>query len=90
MTGQFIISATVLYHKIQKEELAWIFLNFNQKRGYYQLRGEDFEDEKNKVFVRLKVDKIVDSGENIKGKILYDVYFENGWKYEKQIVKTED
>ncbi|WP_221630263.1 type II CRISPR RNA-guided endonuclease Cas9 [Chryseobacterium lactis] len=86
----YYLRQKALYHKIQKEELAWILLNFNQKRGYYQLRGEDFEDEKNKVFVRLKVDKIVDSGENIKGKILYDVYFENGWKYEKQIVKTED
>ncbi|STD13021.1 type II CRISPR RNA-guided endonuclease Cas9 [Elizabethkingia anophelis] len=79
-----------LSHKIEKEELAWILLNFNQKRGYYQLRGEDFEEEKDKVFVRLKVDRVVDSGENVKGRILYDVYFENGWKYEKQIVKTED
>lgn len=86
----YYLRKKALHHKIQKEELACILLNFNQKRGYYQLRGEDFEDEKNKVFVRLKVDKIVDSGENIKGKILYDVYFENGWKYEKQIVKTED
>lgn len=79
-----------LSQKIEKEELAWILLNFNQKRGYYQLRGEDFEEEKDKVFVRLKVDRVVDSGENVKGRILYDVYFENGWKYEKQIVKTED
>lgn len=79
-----------LSQKIEKEELAWILLNFNQKRGYYQLRGEDFEEEKDKTFVRLKVEKIVDSGDNIKGKILYDVYFENGWKYDKQIVKTED
>ena len=79
-----------LTQKIEKEELAWILLNFNQKRGYYQLRGEDFEEEKDKTFVRLKVEKIVDSGDNIKGKILYDVYFDNGWKYDKQIVKTED
>lgn len=79
-----------LSQKIEKGELAWILLNFNQKRGYYQLRGEDFEEEKDKTFVRLKVEKVIDSGDNIKGKILYDVYFENGWKYDKQIVKTED
>lgn len=79
-----------LSQKITGQELAWILLNFNQKRGYYQLRGEDFEEEKDKTFVRLKVEKIADSGDNIKGKILYDVYFENGWKYDKQIVKTED
>ena len=30
-----------LTSKISKEELAWILLNFNQKRGYYQLRGEE-------------------------------------------------
>nr|WP_238536293.1 type II CRISPR RNA-guided endonuclease Cas9 [Chryseobacterium populi] len=86
----YYLRKKALSQKIEKEELAWILLNFNQKRGYYQLRGEDFEEEKDRVFVRLKVDRVVDSGENIKGKILYDVYFENGWKYEKQIVKTED
>lgn len=86
----YYLRKKALFQKIEKEELAWILLNFNQKRGYYQLRGEDFEEEKDKTFVRLKVEKIVDSGDNIKGKILYDVYFENGWKYDKQIVKTED
>ncbi|UUV20210.1 type II CRISPR RNA-guided endonuclease Cas9 [Paenimyroides aestuarii] len=86
----YYLRKKALSKKIEKEELAWILLNFNQKRGYYQLRGEDFEEEKDKTFVRLKVDRIVDSGENVKGKILYDVYFENGWKYDKQIVKTED
>lgn len=86
----YYLRKKALTQKIEKEELAWILLNFNQKRGYYQLRGEDFEEEKDKTFVRLKVEKIVDSGDNIKGKILYDVYFENGWKYDKQIVKTED
>lgn len=86
----YFLRYKALSQKIEKEELAWILLNFNQKRGYYQLRGEDFEEEKDKTFVRLKVDKIVDSGDNVKGKILYDVYFDNGWKYDKQIVKTED
>jgi len=86
----YYLRKKAISQKIEKEELAWILLNFNQKRGYYQLRGEDFEEEKDKTFVRLKVEKIIDSGDNVKGKILYDVYFENGWKYDKQIVKTED
>ncbi len=30
-----------LTQPITKEELAWILLNFNQKRGYYQLRDEE-------------------------------------------------
>jgi CRISPR-associated endonuclease Csn1 len=86
----YYLRKKALSQKIEREELAWILLNFNQKRGYYQLRGEDFEEEKDKIFVRLKVERILDSGETIKGKILYDVYFENGWKYDKQVVKTED
>ncbi len=86
----YYLRKKALTQKIEKEELAWILLNFNQKRGYYQLRGEDIEEEKDKAFVQLKVANVVDSGENINGKALYDVYFENGWKYEKQIVKTED
>jgi len=48
-----------LTQKIEKEELAWILLNFNQKRGYYQLRGEDFEEEKDKTFVRLKSKRLL-------------------------------
>lgn len=86
----YYLRKKALTQKIEKEELAWILLNFNQKRGYYQLRGEDIEEEKDKAFVQLKVANVVDSGENVNGKTLYDVYFENGWKYEKQIVKTED
>ncbi|MGN7863589.1 type II CRISPR RNA-guided endonuclease Cas9 [Chryseobacterium sp. 22458] len=86
----YYLRKKALTQKIEKEELAWILLNFNQKRGYYQLRGEDIEEEKDKFFVKLNVDKVVDSGEKVKGKTLYDVYFDNGWKYEKQIVKTED
>ncbi|MCP5064140.1 MAG: CRISPR-associated protein Csn1 [Ignavibacteriae bacterium] len=81
--------------KITKEELAWLILNFNQKRGYYQLRGEEEEtqtEEKKKEFCVLKVQEVIDSGEVIKksGDKLYDVYFENGWKYEKQITKVEN
>lgn len=90
----YYLRKKALTEKITKEELAWIILNFNQKRGYYQLRGEDeLEDtDKNKTFEVLKVDRVVDSGEKINksGDILYDVYFENGWKYNKQITKTEN
>lgn len=38
-----------LSQEIEKEELAWILLNFNQKRGYYQLRGEEEEENPNKL-----------------------------------------
>lgn len=88
----YYLRKKALTKKISKEELSWILLNFNQKRGYYQSRDEEdkFEESKNKEYVVLKVDKLQDSGQEVKGKKLYDVYFENGWLYSKQITKTED
>ncbi|MEN3324446.1 type II CRISPR RNA-guided endonuclease Cas9 [Mariniflexile soesokkakense] len=90
----YYLRKKALSKKIQKEELAWIILNFNQKRGYYQLRGEEEELSKDKTreYFSLNVEKVVDSGEVIKksNEKLYDVYFSNGWKYDKQVVKTEN
>lgn len=85
----YYLRKKALTKKITEEELAWILLNFNQKRGYYQLRGEE-EADKNKKFESLKVKDVVDSGQKVKGNILYDVTFENGWEYDSQITKIED
>ncbi len=90
----YYLRKKALQYKISLQELAWVLLNFNQKRGYYQLRGEDEEEQegKSKTFEVLKVEELQDSGEKIKGtdSILYNVFFTNGWKYDKQIVKTEN
>jgi Uncharacterized protein conserved in bacteria len=75
-----------LQQKIEKEELAWIILNFNQKRGYYQLRGEEEEENPNKLveYYALKVVDIT-ANEPQKGKtdIWYNVVLENGWIYRR-------
>lgn len=88
----YYLRKKALRHKISKEELAWVLLNFNQKRGYYQLRGEEEVDEgeKNKEFCKLKVQDVVDSGEDVKGKKLFNIIFENGWEYDRQTTKPED
>lgn len=88
----YYLRKKALTQKISKQELAWILLNFNQKRGYYQARGEEEEEDegKNKEFVQLKVKDLIDSGEKVKDKPLYNIIFENGWEYDKQITKTED
>lgn len=81
----YYLRKKALIEKISKEELAWILLNFNQKRGYYQLRGEDEEVSKNKKveFCALKVVAVEDSGEK-KGKdTWYNVHLENGWIYRR-------
>jgi len=88
----YYLRKKALAEKISKEELAWVILNFNQKRGYYQLRGEEEneDDFKIKEYCVLTVDELIDSGEEVKGNKLYDVIFTNGWKYDRQIIKTED
>jgi len=82
----YYLRKKALTDKIEKEELAWLLLNFNQKRGYYQLRGEDEEENKNKnvEYYLLKVVDIIDSGDK-KGKdeIWYNVVLENGWIYRR-------
>ncbi len=81
----YYLRKKALFEKVTKEELAWILLSFNQKRGYYQLRGEEEqEDDKKQVkYYALKVVSVEDSGDR-KGKdIWYNVYLENGWKYRR-------
>ena len=81
-----------LTEAIGKQELAWVILSFNQKRGYYQLRGEEEEqrDGKTQEYNVLSVKELIDTGDNVKGKPLYKVVFENGWEYDREITKTED
>jgi len=71
--------------KIEKEELAWLILNFNQKRGYYQLRGEDDETPSNiKEYVELLTVVKIEKGETDKKnnkKHWYNVTLNNGWVY---------
>lgn len=45
----YYLRKKALTQKITKEELAWILLQFNQKRGYYQLRGEEEEEKGNET-----------------------------------------
>lgn len=90
----YYLRKKALTASITKGELAWIILNFNQKRGYYQLRGEEVEEQegKEKAYEVLKVRELIDSGEVIRGSgdKLYNVVFENGWTYDKQTTKPED
>ncbi len=82
----YYLRKKAISQKIKKEELAWIILNFNQKRGYYQLRGEEEEENPNKLveFYALKViDVVADKETNKKGEIWYSVHLENGWIYRR-------
>jgi CRISPR-associated endonuclease Csn1 len=75
-----------LTKKIHKHELAWILLHFNQKRGYYQLRGEEETENPNKLveFHSLKITEVM-ADPPVKGKdeIWYSIILENGWMYRR-------
>jgi CRISPR-associated endonuclease Csn1 len=82
----YYLRKKALTQKIEEEELSWLLLHFNQKRGYYQLRGEDEEElsDKRVEFYSLEILKVEDSGDK-KGKdeIWYNVHLENGWIYRR-------
>ena len=88
----YYLRKKALIAPITKQELAWILLNFNQKRGYYQLRGKDDglsqEEDKTKQeeyieqeIVRVEVDP--EEKETDKGR-WYNVYLANGMVYRRQ------
>lgn len=81
----YYLRKKALTKKIAKEELAWLILNFNQKRGYYQLRGEEQEEDKNKreEFYTLLVTDVVER-EKGKSGTWYNVILENGWIYKRE------
>src|SRR5690554_2188237 len=82
----YYLRKKALTQKISPQELAWIILNFNQKRGYYQLRGEEEEENPNKKveFYSLKiVDVLADEEPNKKGDTWYSLHLENGWIYRR-------
>lgn len=78
-----LLRKKALTKKIRKEELAWILLNFNQKRGYYQLRGEEEQERPSKTrqyFDSQVVTNIIDTNQTDKGKKVFSVILENGMK----------
>lgn len=79
----YYLRKKALTKKIEKEELAWILLNFNQKRGYYQLRGEDDEDATRTTQTRIYFDtqvviEIEDTGSTYKGLKVIRIKLSNG------------
>ncbi len=84
----FYLRNKALTQPISKEELAWIILNFNQKRGYYQLRGEEEETEttdntKKEEYMVLKVIEVEATDDQKGDSIWYNLKLDNGWIYRR-------
>jgi CRISPR-associated endonuclease Csn1 len=80
----YYLRKKALEKAISKEELAWLILNFNQKRGYYQLRGEDDETPDKKEYVEVLKIVGIEKGEVDKKnnkRTWYTLMLSNGWSY---------
>ena len=76
---------------LTKEELAWVLMQFNQKRGYNQLRGkadesmgDDTDKGEEKEYHELIVIKVEETGDkDKKGASWFNIVLENGWIYRR-------
>ncbi|PQJ78767.1 type II CRISPR RNA-guided endonuclease Cas9 [Polaribacter porphyrae] len=76
----YYLRKKALTQEISNEELAWILLNFNQKRGYYQQRQEkEIKTNENKTvrFSILKVADFVETEDKVEDKTLFDIIFKD-------------
>ena len=82
----YYLRKKALAQPVTKQELAWILLQFNQKRGYNQARGEEEETKTNekKELITARVVEVRDTGEVSKGRTWYEVVLETGDIYKRQ------
>ena len=79
----YYLRKKALSRKISKEELAWIILNFNQKRGYYQLREEEENKENDFEIISSKIISVIKKDKDKKyNRYWYDIILENGLVYQ--------
>ena len=81
----YYLRKKALTQKITKEELSWLLLQFNQKRGYYQLRGEEEEipQDKKIEYLAQKVVKVEATDQKKGEDVWYNVFLENGMIYRR-------
>lgn len=74
----YYLRKKALRQAISKEELAWLLMMFNQKRGYEKLRGEDEEQLDNKLqeYLVLHVVNVEVIAKNQR-----KITLENGWEF---------
>lgn len=89
----YYLRKKALEKPVSKFELAWILLNFNQKRGYYQLRDNEEEEESGKrteYFSLTVTDIIADSEEKSSKGTWYTIILENGWSFRRSFNNKPD
>lgn len=87
----YYLRRKALSQPISRQELAWIILNFNTKRGYYQLRGKDETlANDNEEYKILTVTKVEDTGADRKRPQMhwFEITYNNGSVQKKLSVST--
>lgn len=81
----YYLRKKALSQPISKYELSWLLLNFNAKRGYYQLRGEDTDEDNSKKieYQAHKVVRVENTGERRGKDYWFNIYLENGLVYRR-------
>lgn len=88
----YYLRKKALTEAITGAELAWILLNFNQKRGYYQTRGEEQQDDhtKKEEYYALKVVDVINTNEKRGKDTWFDIHLENGMIYHRTAKEAPD
>lgn len=86
----YYLRKKALTKPVNEQELAWILLSFNQKRGYSQTRGEEDEKEDNKIieYKPLRIIEIVDTGEKKGNGTWHHLTLENGMIYKRVFTES--
>ena len=79
----YYLRTKALTKEISKYELAWVLMSFLQKRGYYQLRGEEENEniDKKEEYASLRVVSVEDSGDKKGKNTWWNILLENGLTY---------
>lgn len=82
----YYLRKKALMQKLSPEELAWVLHSFNQKRGFYAVRGQEDEEteapDKRQEYRKARLISIEDTGEKLRGNTLYKLQFSDGVTFE--------
>ncbi|HPN70645.1 MAG TPA: HNH endonuclease domain-containing protein [Saprospiraceae bacterium] len=76
----YYLRIKALKEQLTTDELVWVLMSFNQKRGYFQLRGDELYEEKgtDKYFVSDTVIDIVETGDVTRGQKQLEIHLNDG------------
>lgn len=88
----YYLRQKALTERLSDYELAWVLMSFNQKRGYYQTRAEDTEEDNSKrvEYVASKVVSVENTGEKKGKETWFKVHLENGMIYNRTFAEAPD